>query len=416
MSVGFYIAGNVEKIDTLTRTAKRMAKKMDYKVTVNENNMCVSLCPMGDLVYNWSQDPQKNGQWRVEMDCTTSQAGAGFHKAAIEFTEGLGIRDMTVDDETEYYTHRDFDRMNREHFYPWLRGLLRICQEQVEKNGAGQMVLCWDLDLYHPEDVDRTVAAPLGRYTWEYLMNILEHQDIETFADRFFLWGREQKDALFYRNRALYALWIQCYFRPSSRSGQDKEINGAILADLEMAYQLDPELALPYDAYKEVCRLHHRKPSIPKTAVRLSFEFPIGYRKNRVIESYGPLRLTLPGAYRYEWEAYENGGGTNLWCDDFTKSPVWRVSAYKCRQGSAAFSEPFAKGLHDLTEREMTNGQIRYGWRQVTDAENVFWVTEAEAVTGVWSFLITIAYGRQEERAGIEALLERITAVAGNRS
>ena len=111
------------------------------------------------------------------------------------------------------------------------------------------MVLCWDLNLYHPEDVDQTAAAPLGRYTWKYLSDLLEQQDIEAFADRFFLWGREQKDALFYRNKALYALWVQCYFRPSSRSRQDREINGAILADLEMAYQQDPELPLPYDAY-----------------------------------------------------------------------------------------------------------------------------------------------------------------------
>lgn len=413
MGVGFYVTGTVEKIDTLTRTAKRMAKKLAYEVTVYEDSMCVSLCPMGDLIFDWSADQERPGQWHVEMDCPTSPVGAGFHKAAIEFVEGLGLRDMTVDDETQYYTHRDFDRMNREHFYPWLRGLLRICHEQVEKNGAGQMVLCWDLNLYHPEDVDQTAAAPLGRYTWKYLSDLLEQQDIEAFADRFFLWGREQKDALFYRNKALYALWVQCYFRPSSRSRQDREINGAILADLEMAYQQDPELPLPYDAYLEVCKLHRRKPLIPKTAARLSFEFPIGYRRNLITESFGPLRLTLPGSYLYEWD--ESGSGTNVWYDDLENTPVWRVSGFQNTQEDAQFSERFGKGLHDLTEREIPNGRIRCGWQKITEPDCTYWVVQAQAIAGTWSYLITVAYDTPEERAGIEELLGRITAVARNR-
>lgn len=411
MSVGFYVSGNVGKIDTFTRTVKRVAKKLEYETAVHEDNLCVSLCPLGDLFFTWKKDKENPTQWRVEMDCTTSQAGAGFHKAAIELTEQLGLQNMVVGDETDYYTHRDFDRMNREHFYPWLRGLLQICHDQVEKNSFGQMLLCWDMDLYHPEEVDQTVVAPLGRYTWHYLMDVLEHREIETFAKRFFLWGSEERDALFYRNRALYTLWVQCYFRPSSRSRQDKKINESILADLEMAYQLDPKLALPYEDYKEVCKLHRRKPTIPQTAARLSYEFPIGYRRQLVTESFGPLRLTLPGAYRYEWEDNGNGGGTNLWCDDPVNSPVWRVSGFQCRQGDAAFSDRFGKDLHDLTEHEITNGRIRYGWTQIIEADNSFWVVQAEVITGPWSYLITVAYDRPEDRTGIEELLERITAV-----
>lgn len=415
MSVGFYVMGTVGKIDTFTRTAKRVSKNMDYEISVYEESMCVTLCPLGDLVFTWAKDTENPTQWRVEMDCTTSQAGAGFHKAAIEFIEELGIQNMVVDDETDYFAHRDFDRMNKEHFYPWLRSLLQICHDQAEKNGTGQMLLCWDLDSYHPEDVDKTVAAPLGRYTWKYLIDILEHQQVEALADRFFLWGREEKDALFYRNRALYTLWVQCYFRPSSRSKQDREINGSILADLEMAYQLDPELPLPYETYTEVCRLHRRKPTIPKTVSLLSYEFPIGYRRQPVIESFGPLRLTLPGSYRYEWEDNGNGGGTNLWCDETINSPVWRVSGFQCRQGDAAFSERFGKGLHDLTEHEIPNGRIRYGWEQIREADSLFWVVQAEAITGTWSYLITVAYDKPEERTGIEELLERITAVCRRR-
>lgn len=410
MGIGFYVSGNVGKVDMLAQTAQRMSKRRGYRINVGENGMRISLCPMGDLEFFWEKDTENPGQWRVETDCVTSQAGAGFHKAALELAESLGIRDMVVDDETEYYTHRDFDRMNREHFYPWLRSLLRIFQEQAGNESAGQILLCWDLYLYHPEDIDRTVAAPLGRYTLEYLNDLVEHQGIEALADRFFLWGREKKDALFYRNRALYALWVQCYFRPSSRSKQDKAINGGILADLEKAYQMEPELPLPYDAYEEVCRLQGKMPAIPQSAARLSYEFPIGYRRRLVVESFGPLRLTLPGAYRYEWEENGRGGGTNLWCDDSVDSPVWRVSGFQARQGNAEFSQRSDTGLNDLTECEIPNGRLRYGWRHIREKNETFRVVEAEVITGAWSYLITVAYNKPEERAGIEELLCRITA------
>ena len=46
-------------------------------------------------------------------------AGAGFHAAAVRFLDELGqkrLNELLVDDETEYYNHRDFERMKREHF------------------------------------------------------------------------------------------------------------------------------------------------------------------------------------------------------------------------------------------------------------------------------------------------------------
>lgn len=142
-------------------------------------------------------------------------------------------------------------------------------------------------------------------------------------------------------------------------------------------------------------------------------KFPIGYRRNLITESFGPLRLTLPGSYLYEWD--ESGSGTNVWYDDLENTPVWRVSGFKNAQEDAQFSERFGKGLHDLTEREIPNGRIRCGWQKVTEPDCTYWVVQAQAIAGTWSYLITVAYDTPEERAGIEELLGRITAVARNR-
>ena len=62
--------------------------------------------------------------------------GPGFHKAAIEFIDRLqqaiGTR-FEVEDETDYYTERDFEAMKKKHFHKWLAKLFEIIQEQEDK-------------------------------------------------------------------------------------------------------------------------------------------------------------------------------------------------------------------------------------------------------------------------------------------
>lgn len=100
MGVGFCITGNVEKVDTLVKTARRMVKKSGYTIEVSEGSMWISLCPMGELVFRWKEDEEKPGWWRVEMDCVTSQVqtifpqqtGSGDQQDDFEgFGEGLSV-------------------------------------------------------------------------------------------------------------------------------------------------------------------------------------------------------------------------------------------------------------------------------------------------------------------------------------
>ena len=410
MSVGFSVAGSVNQIEKMIQTARDIEEKQGCRIGVGEEGMRIVFCPMGCLDVTWSRDEERPGKWLVESDCQTSQVGAGFHKAALEMIEAFGIEDMSVDDETDYYNHRDFQRMKREHFYPWMTQLLRICEKLFSEDGSDQVCLCWDLDLYKPETVERTVVTPLGRYTLEYLKGILEQQGEEALAERWFLWKNEERDALFYRNRALYELWVECYFAPSSRSDRDREINGNILDDLERAYKIDAQLPIPYETYKEVCRLHGRIPVIDGKVEELSYEFPAGYRKSLVAEAIGSLRLMLPGSYMYEWEEDGEGGGTNLWCDDSADSPVWRVSSYQRSYGEAEFTNGL-KGVRDLDEYEIPNGRMRFGWRECGKNSEKYYMVECEVITGQFLYLITVAYLKQTERKGIVELLHKMTAV-----
>ena len=410
MSLGFHITGRIDEPDELVEKAKAIAKEHGYGIAAGEEGLCIRLCPMGDLEVVWSEDEQEPGRLLVEADCQTTPAGPGFHKAALEAAEQLGIDVTEIDDETDYVNHRNFEKMQEEHFFPWLKTLVQICRKTFSEKDYSQISLCWDTNLYQPENVARTAVTPLGRYSLENMEKILDKQGIEALAERFFLWKNIEQDALFFRNRALYALWVQCYFVPSSRSENDKRINESILEDLERAYRMEPELPFPYQEYREVCKLAGRKPVMAKAGTEYISAFPIGYRKGTVTLLIANLHFCLPGSYQYEWEEYEDGSGVHLWCDDSVNSPIWRMSIYHTNGPQAPFSENNGR-LQELAEEDISNGRIRYGWEQYGKKKDIYYVMECEVIAGDFYYLITVTYTKKEEKEGIIALLRRMAAV-----
>ena len=410
MSIGFTFTGKVKKPETLIAAAKKLADERYYGLYQREDGLSVSLCPLGGCMWmSWKKEGGLFGQWAVEGECVTTPAGPGLHKAAVEALDALPIQKLAVEDETEYFQHRDFDRMLREHFHPWLKTLVEMCAQKVSEGGYSQMCLCWDLDSYMPEDVPGTVVTPVGRFSAQELREIAETQGVEAMAERFFLWYHPGKrDALYDRQVALNLLWELCYFAPSSRHEEDDSINRTICDNLEMAAKLDPALPLPRRAYEEICALARRAPALPD-GPELEQEFEPGYRKGLVTCPIGALRLTLPGSYRYEREQWEDGKGCDKWADISSHSPIWRVNGYQKREGDASFT-PVLKDDNDLTEHEIKGGAIRYGWREMDDRERPYFQVRAEVITGPSLFVITVTYLEAEDRPGIVELMEKIFA------
>lgn len=414
MGLGFHMTGKATRPEELVQTAQTLAKESGYGIGTGEGGMCIRLCPMGDLEVTWEEDGETPGQWLVEAECQTTPAGPGFHKAALEFAEKLGIRDAEIFDETEYVVHRDFAKMREEHFYPWLKMLVQICRKSFSEKSDGQINLCWNTNLYQPENVDRTAVTPMGRYSVESMEEILDGQGIEALAERFFLWKNEAQDALFYRNRALHTLCVQCYFALSSRSESDKKTNENILEDLERAHRMKPGLAFPYQAYREVCALDGRIPCIAEGGVEFTTPFPMGYRKGLVTIAIANLRLCLPGSYRYEWEEDEDGGGAHLWCDESVDSPIWRMSIFRSRSGQADFGGSSGH-IQEPVEQDIPNGRMRYGWTKHGKKKNVCYIMECEVIAADFYYLITVTYTKPEEKEGIVSMLGRISAVPERR-
>lgn len=416
MSIGFTFTGTVKKPETLIQTAKKLAEERYYGLSswdpMKENALNISLCPLGGLLQmSWKKEGGLFGRWTVEGCCYSTPAGPGLHKAAVELLDGLGLQKLTVEDETEYFQHRDFDRMLREHFHPWLKTLVEMSCQKISEGDCAQMCLCWDLDSYMPEDVPGTVVTPVGRFSAQRLREIAETQGVEAMAERFFLWYHPGKrDALYDRQVALNLLWELCYFAPSSRHEEDASMNKTICDNLEMAAKLDPSLPLPRKAYEEVCQLAGRQPALPD-GPELEEEFEPGYRKGLVTYSVGALRLTLPGLYRYEREQWDKDSGCDKWFDETSQSPIWRINGYRLRQESAAFT-PVLENDNDLTEWEIKDGAVRCGWRELEEDGTALWQVRSEVITGLFLFVITITYLEPEDQAEIMELVKKITVQA----
>ena len=379
MSIGFTFTGRVKKPETLLVAAQKLAEERGYGVCQREDGLSLSLCPLDGRVYvTWKKGSGLLSQWEVEGECVSTPAGPGLHQAAVEALDALPIQKLHVEDETEYYQHRDFDRMLREHFHPWLKTIVDMLTGQFGDDHTN-VCMCWDLDGYMPEDVPGTVITPVGRFSGRWMRETVERQGIEALAERFFLWYHPGKrDALYNRQVALNLLWEHCYYAPSSRSREDASNNEIVCKNLEMAAILDRSIPLPRRAYELVTC------------------------------SIGPLRLTLPGSYRYEREQWEDGKGCDLWCDEASHSPIWRVNGYRLSQGEADFT-PSLDGDNDLTELEIKDGAVKYGWRELKEDGQPIYQVRAEVVTGPFLFVVTVTYLEPEDRPGIEELVRKIT-------
>ncbi len=413
MSIGFSFTGKANK--KLPERCRALAEERGYALSSGENSLRFVLCPLGgELNLRWKEAGGLLGGLLVEGECQSTPAGPGFHKAAVELLDALKLKSLSVDDETGYYTHRDFEKMRREHFLSWLRNLILGCRDMMEDHD--NVRVCWALDQYGPEDVPGTIVTPMGRFDLEKLAALADGEGLWDFADRFFLWPGAERDARFYRNQAVNALWEDCCFVPASRSEADEKLCGGILDDLERSARLDPSLPLPRAAYREVCALAGRRPSLPE-GPELEFDYPVGYRKGLVTHSFDALRVTLPGSYQWDWEEWGNGKGINCCWDSSMESPIiWRFNGFRRLDGDAKFASdsPFVRNAEEIFQREIPNGVARWKWAEMNDSDGHYYQAQCEVISGPTLYAVSATFLRPEDRAGVEALLEKLSAVKSN--
>lgn len=396
MGLGFTIHTKIKDIEKFQQAVESQAVESGYNAEHDESSSTVSFCRLGDLFLNYQHEGEGNTDNVISVngDCQTNMLGPGFHKAAIEFIDRLqqaiGTR-FEVEDETDYYTERDFEAMKKKHFHKWLAKLFEIIQEQEDK-GSKSLLFCWDLNKYYPQSDSGIVISPLGSFRLSEVIRRIREEGIESFADDFFIWNNPERDARFHRGLALNAMWEDCYFMPSERSEEDARINGYIISELETAASLDPSLPFPKKEYEELCRLHGCTPVPTDGMPTYETEFTIGYRRGIVNHKVGRIRFSLPGSYLEDTD-----DGTLVYYD--AAADNWHT--VRCT-GYSTNGEPDFLDVEEemIEEREFDGGKYRLydmGTGQDSEDEEPYPVYSCHALCSNQYTLFTLCASRLED-------------------
>lgn len=397
MGLGFNIRTRIRNIGAFKRTVEKLAAESGYHAEHDESATRVSFCKLGDLFLNYQYEGKENTDDTVSVtgECQTNLLGPGFHKAAITFIDKLQQATDTrfeVEDETEYYTERDFEAMKKNHFHKWLAKLFEVIHEQ-ETKGDKSLCMCWDLyNSYYPTSEDGVVISPFGSFRLAEVISRIEKEGIEPLANELFIWNNPEQDAHFHRGLALHALWEDCYFMPSERSEEDARINGYIISELETAASLDPSLPFPKKEYEELCRLHGCTPVPTDGIPTYETEFTIGYRRGIVNHKVGRIRFSLPGSY-----LEDSDDGTLVYYDAVADN--WHT--VRCT-GYSTNGEPDFLDVEEemIVEREFDGGKYRLydmGTGQDSEDEEPYPVYSCHALCSNQYTLFTLCASRLED-------------------
>ena len=396
MGLGFTIHTKIKDIEKFQQAVESQAVESGYNAEHDESSSTVSFCRLGDLFLNYQHEGEGNTDNVISVngDCQTNMLGPGFHKAAIEFIDRLQQATETrfeVEDETDYYTERDFEAMKKKHFHKWLAKLFEIIQEQEDK-GSTSLSICWDLNKYYPQSDSGIVISPLGSFRLSEVIRRIREEGIESFADDFFIWNNPERDARFHRGLALNAMWEDCYFMPSERSEEDARINGYIISELETAASLDPSLPFPKKEYEELCRLHGCTPVPTDGIPTYETEFAIGYRRGIINHKVGRIRFSLPGSYLEDTD-----DGTLVYFD--AAADNWHT--VRCT-GYSTNGEPDFLDVEEemIEEREFDGGKYRLydmGIGQDSEDEEPYPVYSCHALCSNQYTLFTLCASRLED-------------------
>lgn len=383
MSLGLEATGQIERLDIngLKKLVKSIAEhtELPFTTTFSDGHISVSLTDNGVISIDCLQNDDK---LTIKIDAQTSIMGPGFHKIAVEFIDAisdLAEADFNVDDETEYYDLRDFERLKKEHFEPWLKTIVDLLSE---KDGtATNFMVNWDISWPRPEDIPSTIVTPFGRFSLSLLINSIENEGISNLAHTFFPCPDEVVDPIrILWFNALYMLWTKCYFMPSGRSEEDSRINNEIIILLEHVINSGKGLAIPQKEYIELCRLSDHTP-MPLSGVPDHISnYQIGFRKGTVTYNIGNVSFKIPG----QMLRFEEESGFGFW-NGAENDNIIRITAFNTADSNQNFIIKEDDAI--ISQGEIKNG--RYTLTDLGNEENSH-ITQIQLITQEQFTLFTL--------------------------
>lgn len=293
----------------------------------------IEICPEGIITCSYE------GKF-ISIVAQSNVAGPGFHAFAAKLFDDILLEcgmDFEVHDQSGYFENRDFEALKYKCFLPWLQGIVDYVLEHKDQDK--RICICWPVDEYQPFGRDDAFVTPMGYMTYRDLIN----EDLESLAERFFIWNHQERDAMYYRNCALCLMWKDCYFEYSLMNDHSDKIANMILDYLEAAYEADNLLELPYDEYKTLCEVVHREVLIHgESAMR---NIPIGYRKDMIFYTLSHWSIPCYGCAEKNFDKVTQSLNFMAPYSQATSPWEWfmKVKEYENPLGEETFAKPFAE-------------------------------------------------------------------------
>ncbi len=284
MSISLLMSGKIRNEKKFLKELKKIIKTKNYTFDEYDDESIIRVCYMGDVFVT-----VKNNT--ATIDTLTNLLGAGYHKYICGFFAELSklFTEVYIEDDTEYFEHKDFERMKEEHFYTYISNLMYICSENRSKGGS----VCRSSNNYSPKHIEGTVVSPFGRINIDEWLLKIEQGKISELAEVFYIWNNEEKDATYYRNFALSLMWEKlCYVKCGINEHQDQTAT-QVLCYLEKAAELDSKLPFPINEYLELCGLQDREPIDTKNLIPYISKYQIGYHKDITHQKLGNIKVAV---------------------------------------------------------------------------------------------------------------------------
>lgn len=243
----------------------------------------------------------------LTFSAKTSSAGPGYHRLATNFMDVLASRlalvwepvDDGEIDETGFFRHRDFDRLQEE-MQSFLRALCRSIVKSENANG-------WMLNMplgFEPDHAD--VATPIGEWPLATFEEAAKDDDaLSRFSQAFYPWWEEELTPTALRNCAIAVMWQSIKWHPPQNDHEKQELE-AVLDTLKQVTAMAPALSIPTREFLELKTL--------LTGKEIDLSMPgIGYRRRT-------CRQKLTGNWSLRIEGYfydkDDDGTLCFWFGD----------------------------------------------------------------------------------------------------
>ncbi|MDL2285529.1 hypothetical protein LJB93_02150 [Desulfovibrio sp. OttesenSCG-928-F07] len=239
----------------------------------------------------------------IEVDSTMT--GPGYHASSVRVLDYIGQSIgiewdySTLHDDTGYYEHRDFKKLQK-YMEDWL---VEYCNEFIANPPVQAPVRTTALIMPYgmlPSNTDYFACHTLGYLYKDFFTDINNLEDKSLFCRSFFIWWDQELDAEFYVKCALSIIWCRLNWLPPVLEEELLDFDN-VMYDLETAWQMDKTLPLPVSEWIELAKLSNDKELIAELIRRFPTAFnqppSRGYRRHDVWQIIGERcwAVKLPG-------------------------------------------------------------------------------------------------------------------------